>query len=272
MGTPRFDAKVGSWLTAWVRHMERQGLKPEQMVILLVDEPHARSQDEILVAWATAIRGANLGVTLFVDPTYIDPRKGDPAMFEAHDILCPNTPMMLTQGKRFRSFYESQKEAGKTLWLYSCDGPAKLLDPVTYHRAQAWLAFQIGAEGSFFWAFGCGGGIGNSWRAYAQTASEYSPYFVDPTSVMEGKHSEAVRESVQDYEYLCMLREQADKARASGSDAAWLKRAEELLTRGVTEAVAAVTPANIHWKVSKDRSTMDNVRIRILDALEDAPR
>ncbi len=268
MGTPRFSTMVGTWLGAWVRHIEKQGLKAGQLVILLVDEPHELSQDEIIVAWAKAIRAANLGVVLFEDPTYTDPAKGNPAMFAASDVLCPHTPMMVMEGKPFRDFYLRQKEAGKTLWLYSCSGPAKLLDPITYHRAQAWLAFQIGAEGSFYWAFGCGGGIGDSWRAYAQAHREYSPYFVGPDSVMEGKHSEAVREGVQDYEYLRMLRDKVAKARASNGDAAWLKRAEGLLTDGVAEAVETVVSSNMYWKVEKDRSAMDAVRVRILDALE----
>ena len=271
IGTPRFDAKVGSWLTAWVRHMACQGLSPEQLVILLVDEPNERTQDAVLIAWAEAVQSANLGVVLFTDPTYTDPREGNPAMFAAHDVLCPKSIMLLTQGESFREFYQSQRAAGKTLWLYSCDGPAKLLDPITYHRAQAWIAFQIGAQGSFYWSFGCGGGIGNSWRAYVQGSNEYSPYFVGPTSVMEGKHSEALREGVQDYEYLCMLREQIDKARASGSDPAWVRRADELLDRGVAEAVAAIVPSNMQWHVTKNRSALDDVRIRLLDTLEDSP-
>lgn len=271
-GTRRFDAKVGLWMTAWVRHIERQGLKPEQLVILLIDEPENQTQADVSVAWANAIRAANLGVMLFVDPFYADPQKGDPELFATHDILCLHTPMLLKQGEPFRTFYQRQKEAGKTLWLYSANWPAKLLDPIIYHRAQAWLAFQIGAEGSFYWAFGCGGGIGNSWRAYAQPTEEHSPYFVGPTSVMEGKHSEAVREGVQDYEYLCMLRDQAEKVRASDSDVEWLKRADALLDRGVAEAVAAVTNSNRLWQVAKNRSAMDDVRIRVLDALEEAPR
>jgi len=268
MGTPRFSAMVGDWLGAWVRHLKKQGLKPGQLVVLLVDEPHERSQDAVIVAWAAAVKAANLGVVLFEDPTYTDPAAGDPAMFAASDVLCPNTPMMLEQGAPFRNFYARQREAGKTLWLYSCSGPAKLLDPVTYHRAQAWLAFQLGAEGSFYWAFGCGGGIGDSWRAYAQAYPEYSPYFVGPDSVMEGKHSEAVREGVQDYEYLRMLRDSVLQARASGGHAAWLASAERLLTDGVSEAVASVAASNLFWNVEKDRSAMDAVRVRVLDALE----
>jgi len=272
MGTPRFTAMVGSWLTVWVRHMERQGLKASQMVILLLDEPHERKQDEVSMAWARAVRAANLGVTLFVDPTYPDPAKGDPEMYALHDILCPNTPMMVRQGEPFRDFYMRQQKAGKTLWLYSCSGPAKLLDPVTYHRAQAWLAFQLGAKGSFYWAFGCGGGIGDSWRAYAQSGVEYSPYFVGQERVLDGKHSEAVREGVQDYEALCMLRERVGQARDAGRDAPWVREAERVLSAGVAEAVAAVKPENIYWHVAKERDAMDRVRLQVLDLLETAAR
>lgn len=224
--------------------------------------------DEI-VAWALAIRAAKLGVTLFEDPTYTDPTKGDPEMFAASDVLCPNTPMMVAQGEPFRAFYQRQREVGKTLWLYSCSGPAKLLDPIAYHRVQAWLAFQMGAEGSFYWAFGCGGGIGDSWRADEQVYNEYSPYFVGPDGVMEGKHSEAVREGVQDYEYLRMLSEAAQRARTAGGGAAWLPRAEAVLGEGVAQAVAVASPSNLFWRVEKDRTAMDAVRVRVLDVLEE---
>jgi hypothetical protein len=271
MGTPRFNAMVGAWLGAWTRHLKGQGLKSEQLVILLVDEPHEQKQDAVIVAWAAAVKAANLGVVLFEDPTHTDPAKGDPAMFAASDVLCPNTPMLLAQGERFRDFYLKQQAAGKALWLYSCSGPAKLLDPITYHRAQAWIAFQLGAEGSFYWAFGCGGGIGDSWHAYAQAYSEFSPYFVSPDSVMEGKHSEAVREGVQDYEYLSLLREKVRKVKEARGDALWLARAETVLKDGVAEAVRTVTSANQTWLVEKDRSVMDTVRIRVLDLLEMSP-
>ena len=271
MGTPRFGAMVGGWLGAWVRHLGKQGLSARQLVILLVDEPHERKQDAVIVAWSAAVRSANLGVVLFEDPTYADPSKGDPAMFAASDVLCPNTPMMLAQGEPFRAFYRGQQAAGKTLWLYSCSGPAKLLDPVAYHRAQPWLAYQMGAEGSFYWAFGCGGGIGDSWHAYEQAHAEYSPYFVAPDGVMEGKHSEAIREGVQDYEYLRMVREALARAQTAGGGADWRRRAEVLLKDGVAEAVRAVAASNQVWEVEKDRSAMDAVRVRALDLLESAP-
>lgn len=269
MGTPRFNTMVATWLGAWVKHFTAQGIAPRNFVILLVDEPYDLAQDEIIIKWAQAIKAAKLGVTLFEDPTYRDPTTGNPEMFAVSDILCPNTPMMLAQGKPFEDFYRKQREAGKTLWLYSCSGPAKQLDPVTYHRAQAWRAFYLGAEGTFFWAFGCAGGLGDSWRVHAQPGVEYSPYFVAPTSVMEGKHSQAVRESVQDYEYLCMLRVKIAKVRAAGGREQWLAAANEVLERELPTVLASVEAGNLSWNVEKDRALFDTLRVRVLELLED---
>lgn len=267
MGTPRFATMLATWLRAWTDHMKTQQLAPHQLVILLYDEPHKTEHDAISVAWATAIRRAALGVTLFVDPTYEDPTKAQPELFEAHDILCPHTPMIVQQGEPFRAFYRAWQAKGKTLWLYSCMGPSRLLDPITYHRMQMWIAFQLNAQGTFYWALGCGGGNGNSWQPYAQPHNEYSPYFVSPTSVMEAKNSEALREGVQDYEYLVMLRQALTKTQQS---AAWQAQARTLLEEGVQRVVASAQSTNLFWKVEKDRSVMDTARIAALHLLEEA--
>lgn len=267
MGTPRFVRMVGDWMRSWVEHIKTQGVEPRQLVLLLVDEPHENGQDRIIIEWANAIKAAEPGVTIFEDPTYRDPTKGLPEMFAVSDVLCPNTPMMLGAGKPFRDFYVEQQRQGKTLWLYSCSGPARLLDPLTYYRAQMWRAFQMGAEGCFYWAFGCGGGIGDSWRAYLQR-TEYSPYFVSATDVMEAKQSAAIREGVQDYEYLRMLRDKLAVERKLGKNTAWIREAEDMLERGVADVLLEVRPDNLRWEVAKDRGRMDQARLRILDLLE----
>ena len=174
-------------------------------------------------------------------------------MFEVCTTLCPNTPMMLAQGDAFREFYEAQRKAGRRLWLYSCSGPAKLLDPIAYHRAQKWWAMRVGATGSFYWALGCAGGSGNSWNAYAQTGVEYSPFFVGPTSVMTGKHMEAIREGIQDFEYFVMLRERVRALAARGVAAERIAKAKQLLAEAPVQVTTAIEPGSLNWSVKKDR-------------------
>jgi hypothetical protein len=267
MGTDRFNRMVGDYMTAWARYLQRTGLQPNQLVVLLLDEPHRNEQDRVIIAWAKAIRAANPGVVIFEDPTYRKPEEGLPEMYELSDVLCPNTPMMLAQGDSFKQFYVKQREAGRELWLYSCSGPAKQLDPIAYHRAQKWRAFEVGAKGSFYWALGCGGGQGDSWNAYSQPGTEYSPYFVSQTSVMDGKHSEAIREGVQDYEYLVMLQDRIAQLQQGGKGGAALSKAVRLLAEAPGRALASVIPGSLEWKKPKDRSLMDQVRVEILQVL-----
>ncbi|HQC53848.1 MAG TPA: hypothetical protein PLE92_11980, partial [Lentisphaeria bacterium] len=237
MGTARFNRMVGDYMTAWAEYLKKTGMQPNQLVVLLLDEPHNNDQDRIIIAWAKAIRAANPGVVIFEDPTYRKPEDGLPEMYALSDVLCPNTPMMLNQGESFKQFYLKQRDAGRELWLYSCSGPAKLLDPITYHRAQKWRAFEIGAKGSFYWALGCAGGQGDSWNAYTQPGTEYSPYFVSQTTVMDGKHSEAVREGVQDYEYLVMLQDRIAQLKKAGKGGAAIAKAERLLAEAPGRAL-----------------------------------
>lgn len=267
MGTARFNIMVGDYVKAWENYINKQGLKSSQLVILLLDEPHDNKEDKIIIAWAKAINAAAPGITLFEDPTYKNPKKGLPEMYALCDILCPNTPMLLANGKQFQDFYLNQQKEGRTLWLYSCSGPAKLLDPITYHRAQKWRAFKMNAKGSFYWALGCGGGTGNSWCAYTQPGTEYSPYFVSKTSTMQGKHSEAIREGVQDYEYLVMLRDKIAQLRKNGRNAD-ADRAQDVLNSAVNTALSNVNSKTLSWASDIDRSLMDRARIAVLQTLD----
>ncbi|MBR4222760.1 MAG: hypothetical protein IKR81_16495, partial [Victivallales bacterium] len=268
MGTPMFEKKLGQYLNAWCRYLKKTGVNPKQLVILLLDEPHNHEQDAIIIAWAKAIKATCPDITLFEDPTYLDPTKGLPELFTSVDILCPHTPHRVSQGNAFRDFYVKQREAGRTLWLYSCNGPARHLDPITYHRGQMWNAFDMGAVGTFYWALGCGGGIGNSFKAYSQTGTEYSPFFVSDTSAMPSKHSEAIREGVQDYEYMVMLRNRIAELRKQGkNDLADQKQA--VLDASLKRVIEFIIANGMDWKHEKNRSIMDQARIAILKALAD---
>ncbi len=268
MGTPMFEKKLGQYLNAWCQYLKKTGVKPKQLVILLLDEPHNHDQDAIIIAWAKAIKATCPDITLFEDPTYLDPTKALPELFTCVDILCPHTPHRVSKGKSFRDFYVKQREDGRTLWLYSCNGPARHLDPVTYHRGQMWNAFDMGAVGTFYWALGCGGGIGNSFKAYHQTGLEYSPFFVSDTSVMQSKHSEAIREGVQDYEYMVMLRDRIAELRKQGKSAQ-ADQKQTVLDASLKRVIDSIIADGMDWRREKDRSIMDQSRIAILKALVD---
>jgi hypothetical protein len=266
LGSPDFDQRVGTWIKAWVAHLRSRGITPDQLALLIHDEPHEGSDIGPLLAWARAIRAAEPDVLIWEDPTYRNPAAAPAELFEACSILCPNRPMWLEGGEPFARFYRRQQAAGRMLQFYSCSGPARLLDPYAYYRLQAWQCWQEGATGSFFWAFGDNSGA-SSWNEYFATSGPYAPLFLDDATVTAGKQMEAIRESVEDYEYFVMLRAAVARAKSAGRTDAAVTEAETLLTDGARSVLAAEGVNKLRWDDPKDRTLADAVRVQILEAM-----
>ncbi len=278
LGTPRFMRMVKTYFGAWYAHAVKQGLGDRRFVLLPYDEPSHAKADAQAIPWCRALKAADPRFVIFEDPTHADPTKADPELYAVSDVLCPNM-RAFRDGTR-AAFFLDQRAKGKELWLYSCSGPSRTFDPLTYYRTQGWYAWRLGAKGSFFWALGCGGGIGDSWRPFAQPGTEYSPFFVSPTDAMASKQSEAIRESAQDYEYLALLSEMVARRKAAGKDVATL---EKLLAEAPVRALGETDTSDFSlpysidfengktgydWDSERTRPAMDAVRREIFDALK----
>ena len=266
LGSPQFKHKVGIWISAWVKHLATKGVPANRLGLLIHDEPHEGTDVTALLAWARAIHNAEPDVLIWEDPTYRTPAEAPQELFAECDILCPNRPMWLAQGKSFAQFYRNQREQGRELQFYSCSGPARLLDPYSYYRLQAWHSWSVGATGSFFWAFGDNSGS-SSWSEYFASRGPYTPVFLDATSVTAAKQMEAIRESVQDYEYFVMLQAAVNKARAGGRADNAMRDAEDLLKHAAREVLEAEGASGLQRADPKDRTVADAVRVKLLEAL-----
>jgi len=266
MNTPAFAAKVRAWITFWARHAARRGLRPEQLALLLVDEPRTPQQDAIILAWARAIHAAKTGVRIWEDPIHKNPLQADQRMMAECDVLCPNRPLFLRGGPAYRDYFVERRRQGTELAFYSCSGPVRLLDPYSYHRLQAWSCWRYGARGSYFWAFGDSGGA-SSWNEYVAKRHAYVPYFLDRVSVTPGKHMEAIREGIEDYEYLVMLADRVAKIENKRAGNAALDRARKLLARAADRVCGARGADLLMWAQAKDRTVADRIRIEILESM-----
>jgi len=266
-GTPAFEKAVAGWITWWVETLAKWDIRPGQLGLLLVDEPHSHEQDTVIIEYARVISNAQPQVVIWEDPTWREPWKARPELFELSTVLCPNLSMWIREGKRFADFYVEQRDAGRTLWFYSCSGPGKLLDPYSYHRMQHWFCWKYGARGSGFWAFGDSSGA-SSWNEYLSKRGAYTPLFLDIDSVTPGKHMEAIREGIEDYEYLRMLRDTMATRQGTRANNELVKSAWNLLDSARERVTSCMARSEmIYWKEPKDRSVADTVRIEILNVL-----
>jgi len=266
-GTAEFDTAVGQWMSFWADHLRAKGLEPSRLALLLVDEPHQADQDATILAWAEAVHASGAGILVWEDPTYRDMQDADPAMIAACDVLCPNRQMFLAGGPAYAQYFADRLAAGTTLEFYSCSGPLRLLDPYYYLRLQAWTAWQHGATAMYFWAFSDNGGV-SSWNEYAlMSARAFSPAFLDETSITDAKHMEAIREGVEDYEYLYLLQQAVLQAPGNGIDPAVIQQARDLL-ENLPDRVLPPPDTSIYWQDALDRTVADEARVEILQMLQ----
>ncbi|MFW6163961.1 MAG: hypothetical protein ACODAJ_14425, partial [Planctomycetota bacterium] len=266
VGTPAFEKKVGAWIRFWADHLRTLGLKPSQLGLLLVDEPNRKEQFDVTTAWAKAIHRAEPDVPVWVDAV---PRelKTCRAMMAAVDVLVPNRSHWLAKGEDYKRLFLSQRERGCELGFYSCSGPARTFDPYSYYLLQQWHVFAIGGRWAGFWAFGDTGGV-SCWNEYLATGNgPYCPLYLDDTTVTAAKYMEAIREGVQDYEYLVLLRDRIAAVEKTRPDHPKLAAAKALLAAAPARVLEAENAAEYRWDAPKDRSVADRVRIQILEML-----
>jgi len=271
---PLFATRVGSWINFWVEHLATLGVPADRLFILLVDESGSVEDDERIIAWSRAIKAAEPKVSIWDDGTR-PAERNTPELLAAVDFLCPHRPSLMTdEDAGVIPFYREQVRKGRGLYLYSCWGPTRILDPYAYYRLQAWSVFQMGGEGSFFWAFGSTGG-GHSWNDYIPKNAAYTPLFLGPDSATAGKHMEAIRESVGDFEYLAMLRDAVTDLEKRRPGHGLLAAARVLLAGAANRVLTApgATISEYHssamrWQIPRDRGRADAVRLEIGEMLE----
>ena len=263
MGTPEFATAVKAWVTFWAGQMEAKGLEPEQLSLLLVDEPREPAHDERILAWAKAIREAGTGVRVWENPNHRDMSQANQEMIDACHVLCPHRQIFLEAGQDYRDYYVEKREQGIGLEFYSA-WATRLFDPYA-GRLTAWTSWRYGATGMHFWSMGDTGGE-SSWNEYAASKDGYAPLFLDEHSVTAGKQLEAVREGVEDYEYFAMLDREIRKAGEQGVTGPEVEEARRLLER-LPVTVLEAAGRETHWLSGIDRTLADEARIQVLEAL-----
>lgn len=270
----RFVTAVSSWAAAWDEHVRNKGLQPGQVQMHFVDEPQTPGAYEVLGKWADAFKAGSRYIHVFNTPEYLD--KDDnlqhalPALKNV-DVICPTLKRYRTYGKDIIGAIDSLRKDGRELWLYMCYGPSRHYDP-SYYRLQPWYCFHFGATGSGFWSYGdqrCA----NPWNEYdAYGGHSFALVYLTRDEITPTKHWEALREGVEDYEYLLMLRDKVRQFAADGNRSAIAARAAALLKKCSTDVIREVSRAtgnrsDIPWMADSPCSYAESARLEILEML-----
>ena len=262
------DAVVAAWAADWAGYVQQQGLPPEQVLLLLIDEPNSEAQLNEILRLGRIIKQSS-GFKIFNDLHFPDPTVAPPVigqvMAEASDVQCFNVGHYLGDPAANDAFKSTHGRPGLEWWCYTGGQADRLSDPYTAWLLRAWFCFDKELTGAHWWSFGDGNG-GFSWNEYLNNGPSRSPLYLSCDAVAASKSMEAMREGAQDYEILHMLKA-AHAQQAPGS----LRTAmESLLTTDIPGVLGAHTIALYPWSTAKDRTEADQVRIDALRLLASA--
>lgn len=266
--TAQFSAAVAAWSKKWGEYFDSKKIDPSRVGLLVRDEPGLQHEldHRSLIAWSNAINAGDERFNIWEDPVYAPPTDMPEDLIDVCETLCPNRPQWLNNREGFEAVYRKAVERGKRFDFYSCSGPVRLLDPYSYFRLQAWHLYVEGGKASFFWAMGDGAQV-SCWNEYLLTRNGYCPMFIDPANpqTVPAKQLAAMRESAFDFELLTSFGRFLDQEKAAGRDVSAL---EQLLTDGLEEVLWSDNATRIGWTAEKDRSKADQLRVKLLEALE----
>jgi hypothetical protein len=231
-------------LRAWLGAFDRAAreLERPQLVFYtyLKDEPNTLEDYQYVQKWGRAIRAAKSGVkVMVVEQTWTEPGQGgaDSAwgdLYGTVDIWCP-----LFSLHRQESAAERQA-LGETIWTYTalCQGPPTpwwhIDFPLLNYRVPAWMAWRDGMKGLLYW-----GGM-SYWRQ-SDDPWRQAPFYTGNGRPQQGKQGiifngegslvyparavgydgvvptirlKALRDAIEDYEYVAILQRLGKAAEA----------------------------------------------------------
>ena len=231
-------------LRAWLAAFDRAAKELDRPHVLfytyLRDEPNTLEDYRYVQKWGRAVRDAKSVVKVLVveqpwtEPGYdgADSAWGD--LYGAVDIWCPLFSLHRQEAAAKR------QALGETIWTYTalCQGPPTpwwhIDFPLLNYRVPAWMAWRDGMKGLLYW-----GGM-SYWHETADPWTE-APYYVGNGQRQQGKKGiifngegslvyparavgydgvvptirlKALRDSIQDYEYLAVLQRLGKAAEA----------------------------------------------------------
>jgi outer membrane protein assembly factor BamB len=199
------------WLRTWAKHLADLGVGYEGFALYPVDEPGLnKGLVEAYLLMAKLAREADPKIQMYTDPVSGISADELRSMLPYVDIWCPNRGGLILDGDNVEKL-AIMKESGKPVWMYECDDNAKHLSPLGYYRGQAWLAWQHGLTGIGFWSY---------------CTSQDDPWFVPKArydyllvypgnGVVGSKRWEAVRDGIEDYGMLTVLKRAIESKGAS---------------------------------------------------------
>ncbi len=218
-----------------VDHLNALGWGKERWALYPVDEPglFGGTRIRLFERIASHFKKAMPDVPVYANPSGFVTPENMAGMVSLTDVWQPEQALLRRQPELAVFFLKT----GKPVWCYEAPGDVKRLKPLGYYRANPWMAFRLGLNGTGFWIqFYTGEKEIDNDLWLTRTINEWGANYVNAGKEVISRRWEAFRDGIEDVRAFLLLRGAVEKARAAGRHHDLVAEAEQLLTERIAKA------------------------------------
>ncbi len=246
-GSAAGNEAVKQWLKFMTKTVEKIGIAPDKIYLHAYDEPREDDYLHALYNFFKLVK-ENSKISTFCT-TGADGAKNEYCAkslkyTDVSQVARPHAKALFGENREL--FMDFAKQPEKELWFYECGYKADFKGYV----AGGWYDALNGASGSGYWSYGDTGGNPSNWNMYPKfTRDNYSPLYIDATTVTNSREWEGIMESLENGEYVLMLRDKLKQRKSAGKA---VSKLEKLLAS----------------RPPRDSKKSNKLRLKILNALQ----
>ena len=277
VNAPGYFEFLDAYMAAVQSEFARKGWLDEA-VFYMVDEPWSTGRIEANIRLAAALdRMAPRIKRLMTGPK-------DPRLDGLAQIWVPKgLPDAETARPDCARLVDAWRKAGAEMWWYICCSPPHpypnfFVDyPTLDAREVFWLTWKYRKTGFLYWGLAYHGDPKEMTADGPTEKYSVGPphmgngdgtlcYYAPELGLYPSIRLDAVRDGIEDYEYLAMLRRLVARAKKKGTKSPQIERAEKLLA--IDPRVIGTTDRTPDFSLTRDPRVLDTVRCEIADMIQ----
>lgn len=184
-----------------VEHLRTLGLDYENFMFYVEDETGLHGTIEHFVERARAIKAVDPKLQVYANPwESIDIEKIE-GMWPYADFWQPGMETIEFLGPEYVA---AMRRGNKPISTYTPPGNCRVLRPLGFFRAQAWLAYHWGIEGGGWWVYHWGTDL---FATHPTKDPDYGAVNYDGRALVTSRRWEANRDGIEDFNMLTLLNE-----------------------------------------------------------------
>ena len=212
-----------------VEHLAEKGFGYDRWAFYPYDEPWLTgfSRVPMLRAFCESTKRVDPKIRNYANPAGLVRAEYLEEFKDLVDVWQPEMNLLKRDPELLRWFQEN----ANTFWAYEATEPAKDLLPLGYYRANGWLSWMLGLDGSGFWVYR------DHDLFWPVEIDHHGAVYRVADGVVPSRRWEASRDGVEDYRALYVLQSEIEKAAAAGREAE-AEQARALMKEAIDRVIA----------------------------------